>query len=83
MGAIDIIRGILIYMYGYDHNPPHIHVNDGGNWFTITIKERLVEGKGTAKTIRLVNDYIDAHEAQLLEIWDKAQKGQRIEKVKR
>ena len=43
----------------------------------------MVEGKGTAKTIRLINEYIDAHEAQLLEIWEKAQNGEKIEKVKR
>lgn len=83
MSAIDIIHGILIYMYGQDHNPPHLHIKDGGNWFIITIKDRMIEGKGTAKTIRLINEYIDAHEAQLLEIWEKAQNGEKIEKVKR
>ncbi len=83
MSAIDIIHGILIYMYGQDHNPPHLHIKDGGNWFIITIKDRMIEGKGTAKTIRLINEYIDAHEAKLLEIWEKAQNGEKIEKVKR
>lgn len=83
MSAIDIICGIIIYMYGQDHNPPHLHVKDGGNWFTITIKDRMVEGKGLVKTIRIINDYIDKHEARLLEIWDKAQRGEKIEKVKR
>ena len=70
-------------MYGQDHNPPHLHIKDGGNWFIITIKDRMIEGKGTAKTIRLINEYIDAHEAKLLEIWEKAQNGEKIEKVKR
>lgn len=83
MSAIDIIRGILIYMYGQDHNPPHLHIKDGGEWFTITIKDRMVEGKGSSKTIRIINEYIDAHETQLLEIWEKAQKGDKIEKIKR
>ena len=83
MSAIDIIRGILIYMYSQDHNPPHLHIKDGGNWFTIKIKDRMIEGKGTAKTIKLINEYIDTHEAQLLEIWEKAQNGEKIEKVKR
>ena len=45
MSAIDIIRGILIYMYGQDHNPPHLHIKDGGNWFTITIKDRTLKIK--------------------------------------
>ena len=70
MSAIDIIRGILIYMYGQDHNPPHLHIKDGGEWFTITIKDRMVEGKGSSKTIRVINEYIDEHETQLLEIWE-------------
>ncbi|MBQ8714782.1 MAG: DUF4160 domain-containing protein [Prevotella sp.] len=26
MGSIFIIQGILIYIYAFDHNPPHIHV---------------------------------------------------------
>ncbi|MBO5132193.1 MAG: DUF4160 domain-containing protein [Paludibacteraceae bacterium] len=24
--TIFVIRGILIYIYAFDHNPPHIHV---------------------------------------------------------
>ncbi len=83
MSAIDIIRGILIYMYGQDHNPPHLHIKDGDNWFVITIKDRIVEGRGSSKTIKLVNEYIDAHEEQLLAIWEKASRGEKIEKVKR
>lgn len=83
MSAIDIIRGILIYMYGQDHNPPHLHIKDGGNWFIITIKDRMIAGKASSKTIRIINEYIDEHENQLLELWDKAQRGETIEKVKR
>ncbi len=83
MSAIDIIRGILIYMYGQDHNPPHLHIKDGGNWFIITIKDRMIAGKASSKTIRIINEYIDEHENQLLELWNKAQRGETIEKVKR
>lgn len=83
MSAIDIIRGILIYMYGQDHNPPHLHIKDGGNWFIITIKDRMIAGKASSKTICIINEYIDEHENQLLELWNKAQRGETIEKVKR
>lgn len=51
MGAIFAIQGILIYIYAFDHNPPHIHVRSG-------------DGK-------------------IMEIWNKAQNGQPIEKIKR
>lgn len=83
MSAIDIIRGILIYMYGQDHNPPHLHIKDGGDWFTITIKDRIVEGKASSKALHIINDYIDEHEDLLLQLWQKAQNGEKIEKVKR
>ena len=45
MGSIFIIQGILVYIYAFDHNPPHIHVKSGDGEFTITIKDRIVEGK--------------------------------------
>ena len=70
-------------MYGQDHNPPHLHIKDSGNWFIITIKDRMVYGRASSKTIHIINEYIDEHEVRLLEIWDKAQKGDAIEKVKR
>ena len=40
-------------------------------------------GQGNGKDYQLINEYIDTHEAQLLEIWEKAQNGEKIEKVKR
>jgi DNA-binding protein YbaB len=81
MGSVFIIRGILIYIYGFDHNPPHIHVQSANGEFTITIKDRIVEGKGKAKEIKIINEFIDEHEEELLEIFEKAQRGEPIKKV--
>ena len=78
-----IIQGILIYIYAFDHNPPHIHVRCGNGEFTITIKDRIVEGKAKAKTIQLVNEFIDKYENEIMVIWEKAQRGEKIEKIKR
>jgi hypothetical protein len=81
MGSVFIIRGILIYIYGFDHNPPHIHVQSANGEFTITIKDRIVEGRGKAKEIKIINEFIDEHEEELLEIFEKAQRGEPIKKV--
>ena len=62
MGAIYILEGILIYIYGFDHNPPHIHVRCGEGEFTITIRDRIVEGKAKLKVIQSVNRFLDEHE---------------------
>lgn len=82
MGSIFIIQGILIYIYAFDHNPPHIHVKSGDGEFTITIKDRIVEGKAKSKTIQLVNSFMDEHEEEIMEIWDKAQRGEKINKIR-
>ena len=83
MGAIFIINGLLIYIYAFDHNPPHIHVKHGGKEFTINIGDRFVEGQAKSKHIKLINEFIDCHEAELLELWDKAQRGELITKIVR
>lgn len=82
MGSIFVIQGVLIYMYAFDHNPPHIHVRSGNGDFTITLKDRIVEGRAKAKTIQIVNDFIDKHIDELEDLWEKAQNGEPINKVK-
>ena len=81
MGSIYIIQGILIYIYGFDHNPPHIHVRSGTDEFSITILDRIIEGKARSKTVAIINKFIDEHEAELMELWDKAQRGEKINKI--
>ena len=83
MGSIFILKGLLIYIYAFDHNPPHIHVRSGDGEFTITIKERVVDGDASIKTLKLVNQFIDEHEEEIMEIWDKAQRGEKIQKINR
>ncbi|EEX18905.1 MAG: DUF4160 domain-containing protein [Prevotella sp.] len=83
MGAVFILQGISIYIYGFDHNPPHIHVKSGDGEFTITIRDRLIEGKTSSRVIKLINTFIDEHEEELMLIWDKAQRGEKINKINR
>ena len=82
MGSVFIIQGILVYIYGFDHNPPHIHVRSGMDNFSITIQDRVIEGKARSKAIALINSFIDEHEEELMEIWEKAQRGEKINKIK-
>lgn len=82
MGSIFVIQGILIYIYGFDHNPPHIHVRSGTDDFSITIKDRVIEGTARLKTVAIVNQFMDEHENELMELWDKAQNGETIKKIR-
>ncbi|MDO4524462.1 MAG: DUF4160 domain-containing protein [Bacteroidales bacterium] len=82
MGCIFVIRGILIYIYAFDHNPPHIHVRSGTDNFSITIEDRIIEGVARTTTIVLINEFIDNHKNELLELWGKAQRGEKITKIR-
>jgi len=83
MGAVFAIQGILIYIYAFDHNPPHIHVRSGDGSFIITIKDRIIEGKTSSRVVKLINEFIDQNENEIMEIWDNAQKGRPIKKINR
>lgn len=82
MGSIFVIQGILIYIYGFDHNPPHIHVRSGTDDFSITIKDRVIEGTARSKTVAIINQFMDEHENELMELWEKAQRGETIKKIR-
>ena len=82
MGSIFIIQGILIYIYAFDHNPPHIHVRSGTDNFSITIQDRIIEGKARSKSVKIINDFIDEHEEELMELWGRAQRGEKITKIR-
>lgn len=81
MGAIYIIQGLLIYIYGFDHNPPHLHVKSADGDFTVTFKDRIIEGKAKSKSIHIINKFMDENIDKLYELWDKAQRGETIEKI--
>lgn len=81
MGSIIIIEGLLVYIYGFDHNPPHIHVRKGEEKFTVTIKDRIVEGRAKSSSIALINEFLDKYQDEVLEIWNKAQRGEKIDKI--
>ncbi len=81
MGSIYLIRGILIYMYAFDHNPPHVHVRGNADNFSITIEDRIIEGKARSSSVSIVNEFIDNHKEEMMALWEKAQKGERIKKI--
>ena len=82
MGSIFVIQGILIYIYAFDHNPPHIHVRSGTDDFSINIKNRVIEGVARSKTVAIINQFMDEHGDELMELWDKAQRGETIKKIR-
>ena len=58
------------------------HTADRKNNFSITIRDRIIEGKARSKTVAIINEFIDGHEAELMELWGRAQRGEKITKIK-
>jgi hypothetical protein len=42
-----------------------------------------VEGKVKSRVIQAVNQFLDEHESEVMAIWEKAQRGEKIEKIGR
>jgi len=69
MPIISRFYGILIYMYWRDHSPPHSHAKYQGMEITVEIETGHVEGRISAKALRLVQKWRQLHKAELLQNW--------------
>jgi len=76
MPQISNFYGLIILMNFKDHAPPHFHVWYGDYKITVTIKDGIVEGMMPTRALKLVFEWLDLHRDELLEEWNKAQKGE-------
>ena len=81
MPRIGFLSGLLISMYWSDHNPPHIYFTYREYECSISVLDRLVDGKAPAKVIAKVNEWMDLHEEEILALWEKAQNGEKLNKI--
>ncbi len=73
--------GIIIAMFGDDHNPPHFHVRYGDQEAIITIKDGIVKGELPRKVLKDVFKWMDLHQGELSENWQRLQNGKDIVKI--
>lgn len=77
-------QGTLIVLMNYnDHAPPHVHIRYQGDVrsYRLEIRTRswMKPGKTLASPLRrLIETWVEAHEEELLEQWNKARQGQQI-----
>ena len=65
--------GIVIRMYGGDHPPPHFHAEYAGEEVQISIGDRRVMRGGLPpRQVRLVLEWANLREADLLAAWKRA-----------
>ncbi len=71
--TVSRFRGITIYMYHDDHEPPHFHARHAGTEVKIAIHTaKTLEGDLRRPQIRLVRRWAALHRSELLENWDRA-----------
>jgi len=82
MPIIATFFGIIVRMFYDDHNPPHIHIEYQGNKALIDFQGNILRGNlGSKAALRLIRDWIDLHEVELIENWNLAREGKVIKKI--
>lgn len=76
MPEISRFYGMIIKMYFQqkEHNPPHIHVLYGDYMGSIEIESlKMSEGDLPPKALSLAQEWVKAHQDELLTIWNTQQ----------
>ena len=82
MPEISCFYGIIISMYPEDHNPPHFHVRYNEFRAIIEIETKNVIGELPNRALRIVFEWLDLHENELMNNWNNLQKGKSVVKIK-
>jgi LEA14-like dessication related protein len=88
MSELARFYGLIVSVFGKDHNPPHIHVRRGGTrpfvWTAeIQISDgRLLAGEIPPRDRRIVARWIARNRPALMEAWDTAVAGGEPDKIR-
>ena len=81
MPEISRFYGIVIYMYIDDHNPPHFHVRYMEYRALIDISDGTITGSLPRRALNLVYEWLDIHQKELMENWQRMQRGEDFIKI--
>lgn len=77
MPEISRFFGVVIRMLANDHASPHFHASYGDYEITVTIRDGIVTGRFPGRALRMVLEWRDLHEAELVERWECLRRGER------
>jgi hypothetical protein len=61
--------GIVVLMNYNDHEPPHFHARYQDQEIIVDIQTGIVTGKMSKRALRMVLEWSDQHQDELLENW--------------
>ncbi len=73
--------GIVIGIFPREHPPPHFHAVYGDYQITVEIRSEVVHGDFPKRALRLVLEWLDLHQQELLDDWELVQAGQPANKI--
>jgi len=68
MPTLSKFYGIVVFMNYNDHNPPHFHARYQDQEIIVENETGLVEGRMSKRALRMVFEWLDLHQAELLDI---------------
>jgi len=69
-------------MFFDDHNPPHLHAEYQGEKAVFDFRGNILAGDISSRTaVRLIREWIDLHQFELVQNWNNMQQGTGFEKI--
>ena len=81
MPQLSTFYGIIIFMNFQDHAPAHFHAWYGDYKIIVSIKDGVVKGEMPGRALRMILEWLDLHRDELMDNWDRAQKGIMVERI--
>ena len=81
MPEISRFYGIIVYMYLDDHNPPHFHVIYNNEEAMFDIQDGHMTGSLPHRAMKLVYEWLDIHQSELLENWKRLTESEEALKI--
>ncbi len=81
MPEISRFYGIIIFMNFSDHLPPHFHARYQNQEVTIEIETGVVTGKMSKRALRMLFEWMERHQEELMMNWERARARQPLEKI--
>ncbi len=81
MPEISRFYGIIVYMYVDDHNPPHFHVIYNNEEAMFDIQDGHMTGSLPRRAMKLVYEWLDIHQSELLENWKRLTESEEALKI--
>jgi hypothetical protein len=72
MPTISRFYGIVIFMNYNDHSPPHFHARHQDHEVIVEIESGIVHGSMSKRALRLVFEWLEMHQQELMMNWELA-----------